>query len=195
MRIILIAILLILVVVVLIAGIRNKFRISFLSIVVLLIPAVALGYFEWAWQDAQTQISKTVVAKITENRKSELKCQRLSEGFFDVWASEKLIEVPENMVGLKYKVCGEILDYYKADPEAKPKPTLAQLEAMQLLSEESVKLANPDLKPAEAKCLGIKNIPLVVEALGGSPSQGQYGYLLYKQEKADKDPELRGFTC
>ena len=195
MRIILIAILVILAVVVLVAGIRNKFRISFLAIFVLLIPAGALGYFEWVWQDAQTQISKNVVAQITDNRKSQLQCQRLSEGFFDVWASEKLIEVPENTVGLKYKVCGEILDYYKADPEAKPKPTLAQLEAMQLLSEESVKIANPDLKPEEAKCLGVKNIPLVVQGLGGSASQGQYGYLLYKQEIADKDPELRGLTC
>jgi hypothetical protein len=193
MRIVVVGIFIILAVWVLAAGIINKRRISWLMVFVFLVPAGALGYFEYKWQQEQDEISISVVQAISGVKESKIDCQRLTFAFVDVWASEKTTDSGKTHAGLKYSVCSQILGYYRSDP--KKNPTLDEVKAFQLLSAESVRIAGKTNKEDEIQCLGIRNIKLVVQGLGGSSSQANYAYNLYKQEVFSKDNELQKFNC
>jgi hypothetical protein len=193
LRVITIALLVIATIIVIIGGLRNSKRVSFLTIFVLLIPAGALTYFEYDWRKTQTEIGISTVAKITGDKKSGFACQRLSSAFFDVWIKERFFDAGPDMVGLKNQECSNVMSYYKTTP--KKNPTVEQVKSVHLLATESVKLANPELNEHDAKCLGLANLPIVVEGLGGGPKAQKYFYALFVQEVQPKDKDLRYDKC
>ncbi len=195
MRIFVIGALVLLALIVLVAGIRNKGRISWLAIVVLLVPAGALTWFEIRWQDEVKYMSTSIVQNISGNSKAQLECQRLTFAFTDVWASEKLFDTAEDTIGLKYGGCSQLLNYYRDTSEVKPAPTLEQVKVMQLVSTESVRLAGKEKDETRLTCLGVRNLPLVVQALGGTNQQGVQAAFLYQKEVLDKDPKTRDLQC
>lgn len=169
-------------------GIRNR-KISILALIVLIVPIGVLGWMEYDWKQQQEVISENAIQPITGTDLSKFKCQRFTAAFVDVWASEYTIDAGEFNVGLKHNMCNEILEYAKS--ETKTIDNLEQLKAIHIVSTESVKIANPLLTQAQAKCLGIVNIPIVVEGLGGTAYDGQYAHYLFVQELASKDKETR----
>lgn len=193
MRIVLVGILVALALWVITAGLINKKRISWLVIFVLLIPAGTLGYFEYRWQQEQADISLNVVEAVSGVKGAKLECQRLTFAFVDVWASEKTTDAGKTNAGLKYNACAQILEFYRNEP--RKNPTLEQVKAFQLLSAESVRVAGKTQKEPEIQCLGIRNLKLVVQGLGGSVAQANYAYNLYKQEVSSKEYELNELNC
>jgi hypothetical protein len=193
MRIVVIAALVILALWIIIAGIINRRKISWLIIFVLIAPAGALSYFEYEYQEDQKEISANVVQAISGIDDSTLNCQRLMFAFVDVWASEKTVDNGKASAGIKYNSCSQILGFYRSDP--KVNPTLDEVKAFQLLSAESVRIAGKTEKEDEIQCLGIRNIKLVVTGLGGTEQQATYAYNYYKQEVFVKDNELQKYNC
>lgn len=199
MRIILIIVLVALTIWVILAGLlsrkrTSRGRISWLLVFVFLIPAGVATYFEYEWRTSIDTISQTVVQPISGNPDSKLVCQRLSEAYVDAWAGEDTINSGENTVGLKYNDCAEILSYFRAS-SPKPVPTVEQVKSFQLLAKESTRLAGKEDNDNNLVCLGIANIPLVVEGLGGTANDGIYAYRLFRQEVQDKDTDYNKYNC
>lgn len=181
MRLILIILLIAAAIWVFVLGFRNQKRISYFGIIVILIPAAALSYFEYTWQIAQDNIS-VVVQSITKSADTSFECQRMSFGFFDAESSEKVLSDNENLVKLKYSSCAALLKWYVSDE--KNKPTEEQIESIHLFSRETMRVAGQkDL--AMQECLAVKNDSAIVQKLGGSKELGNYVSLYYKQNLAE----------
>lgn len=195
MRIVIIGILVILAVIVLVSGLFNQKRISWLLIFVLLVPAGVTTWFEIRWQNEVKLISTNIVAPISGISSAKVDCQRLTFALVDAWASEKLTDGDAKTVGMKYAVCSPILEYLRADPENKPDPTIDQLKSMVLLGGESARLAGKESNEARLTCLGVRNLPLIVQALGGTKNQGIRAALNYQESVLDKNPKYTGLQC
>jgi len=85
------------------------------------------------------------------------------------------------------------LDYLRSDP--KPDLTLDTVKTMHLLATESVILAGNETDPDRQMCLGVRNLPLVVQALGGTRQDGLEAAYMYQTEIIDTDNKLKGMQC
>jgi hypothetical protein len=168
-------------------GFRNQKRISYFGIIVVLIPAGALSYFEYNWQIAQDNIS-AVVQSITKSPDTSFECQRISFGFFDAEAGEKALTDNKNLVKLKYSSCAALLKWYGLDE--KNKPTEEQIAAIHLFSSETMRVAGQS-DTAMQECLAVKNDSAIVQKLGGSKKLGDYISLYYQQNIADQTPQVK----
>ena len=181
MRLILIIVLIAVAMWILIAGIRNQKRISFLGIFLMLLPAGALGYFEYQWQTVQDEIS-VIVQDVTGKNDTKFECERLSFAFFDAEANKKVIDDNPKVVKLKYAACAELLTWYSQ--EDKSQVTEEQIKALHLFSRETMRVAgNTDDKIME--CLALKNESSIIQNLGGSKATGDYVMLYYVQQIQD----------
>lgn len=179
MRIIIIGALVILAVVVVIYGLKNQKRISFLTVALLLIPAGIAGYFEYNWQNNQAQISVSL-QKFTGIKTAKLSCQRLSEGFFDAWSSKDTVDYGPTSAGLKYQECADLLSWYTN--KDKSQPTENQMTAIHVLVREAMRImgqADPSLQ--ECYAMSEKNTEPLAEDLGATPDEARYIALYYQQ--------------
>lgn len=197
MRIIIIAALAILAIWVLVGSLIGKRRngVPWLIIFALLIPAGVVTWFEVRWQQEQQHISETVVAAISGNPDARLECQRLTFAFADAESSEYFFDAGENVIGMKYSQCAQILEYFRDTTEPKPDPTLDQIKAMNLLSTEAVRLSGDETNELRLECLGNRNLGLVVAALGGTEKQGNLAAYTYQQEVLNKDGMFAKMQC
>jgi len=192
MRLILIGALLILTIWVIVAGLRNQRRVSIFAILIFLLPAGGLGYFEYKWTTAQDEIS-VAVQKISGNKDGELACERLSSGFFDVWAKDKAITTSSTKVQLKYTPCSDLLSWYNS--EDKSKPTEAQINAIHLLTRETMRISGQKEEKLQ-ECLAMKNDALMAQSLGATSNQANYISLYYRQNINSKlDGSLQNVFC
>lgn len=177
MRVIVVAILVIVAVWIVIAGLKNSKRVSFFVIFLLLAPAGASAYFEYKWVETQTNIS-AAVKTISGLKGAELKCQRMSEGFFDVWAHTQTLDEGALTVGLKYNTCASLISWYNGDTKSSPTPE--QITAVHLLTHETIRITGQtDLNLQE--CLAMKNDAAMALALGATANQANYLAIYYKQ--------------
>jgi len=191
MRLVLIALFCAAAIWILVAGFRNKKRISWLGIILMLIPAGGLTYFEYQWQQTQNKIS-LVVQDISGKKDTGFKCERLSFGFFDASADKRVIDSNDKVVELKYAECNTLLDWYKETD--KSKPTEEQIVALHLFDQQVMRVSgqpNADLE----ECLAIKNYSAIAQKLGATPSQGDYMSLYYQQRigASYSDPAKRPY--
>lgn len=189
MRLIIIAVLVLLALFILGSAIFRKRGngISWLLIIIILVPAGVAGWFEWRWQQEVKYISEEIVAKISGNPDAKLDCQRLTFAVGDAESSEHLFDAGENTIGMKYSQCALILDYYRNTDTPKPAPTLEQAGAINLLTSESVKLSGQETDPVKITCLGNRNLGFAVAALGGTERQGNLVAYTYQEEVLNKD--------
>lgn len=184
MRIIIIGALVILAVVVVIYGLKNQKRVSFLALAILLIPAGVAGYFEYNWQTNQAQIS-LALQKFTGIKDAKLSCQRLSEGFFDAWSSKDTVDYGPTSAGLKYQECSNLIAWYTS--KDKSQPTEDQMVAIHVLVREAMRImgqSNPSLQ--ECYAMSEKNTEPLAEDLGATPDEARYIALYYQQHLHSK---------
>ena len=118
------------------------------------------------------------VAQVSGIPSATLQCQRMSEGFFDAWSSEKTTDNGPKTAGLKYEICADLISWYNNTD--KSSPTDAQINAVHLLTRESMRIAGkPDVSLQE--CFAMKNDNVMAEALGANVNEAQYMKLYYQQ--------------
>lgn len=177
MRLVVIALLLIATIWVIISGFKNQKRISLFAIFIFITPAGALGYFEYQWQQTQDKIA-IAVQEISGNKEASFKCERLSAGFFDVWAKEKSIDSSPNVVQLKYSPCSSLFSWYNSAEKANPSEE--QITAIHLLTKESMRVAGQNSDTLQ-ECLAMKNDAQMARDLGASQNIANYVAEYYKQ--------------
>jgi hypothetical protein len=192
MRLILIGVLAVLAIVIIIAGLKNRGRVSLFAVFLMVAPGGALGYFEYQWQTAQDEIT-AVVKEVSGNNDAVFKCERITHGFFDVWAKTKAISDDPNVVYPKYKSCADILSWYHN--ENKGSPTKEQIVSLHLLSTETMRVSGQTSPPLQ-ECLAMKNDPVILTKLGATANQANYMTLYYIQNINSKlKPEFKGVFC
>lgn len=163
---------------VLISGLRNKKRISLIAIFILLIPAGVLGYFEYNYDVTISQLS-VAVQKVSGIKDASLRCERMSEAFFDVWANTDVINYGSTVAGLKYDECDHLISWYKSDN--KNNITENQIIAIHLLDVETMRVSGQN-NPALQECLAMKNDAFMAETLGATPNQANYIAFYYREK-------------
>lgn len=192
MRVIVIAILVIVAIWIVIAGLKNSKRISWLVIFMLIAPAGASAYFEYKWVETQKEISVAVKA-ISGLKGAELQCQRMSEGFFDVWAHTKTLDSGSRTAGLKYNTCADLLSWYNGDTKSSPTPE--QISAVHLLTHETIRISGQTDANLQ-ECLAMKNDAAMALALGATTNQANYLAIYYKQNiHPDAAKKLKEVYC
>lgn len=190
MRLIIIGLLLVAVVLVIVSGLRGyKKHVSMFALLLCLVPAGTLGWFEYKWQETNTKLS-AVVQNVSGNPLSSFACQRMSIGFFDTEVSKSVITSDPNTVHLKYRPCSELQGWF--NQEVKGTPTVEQVEAIHYFAVEAIRVSG-QTDPGKAECVGSRETPAIVQALGGSKNLGDYVSAYYNQHvKTDKTPTA---TC
>lgn len=177
MRLIIIGLLVIAALWVLVAGLRNHKRVSFFALFILLAPAAIAGYFEYKWVEAQDQIS-IAVSEVSGVASAKLECQRMSEAFFDAWQSRETISDRPTIAGLKANTCSQLIGWH--NDESNIKPTSDQIEAIHLLTRETMRISGQTTFEAQ-ECSAIVNTINMAIALGASPDEANYIHLYYLQ--------------
>lgn len=182
MRLILIAGLVALALWVLISGIKNKWRISYIGLAVFLVPALVLTYFEVQWQDTQKELT-SIVAKASGNPKADFHCGRMFTEFFDAEVGTKIVQSTTAKSTIKYTYCQPLLNYMNTEDKKNFDYDKPFIEGVHLLGQEIVRLSgNPDT--GEQKCLARKNSVTIVKLLGGTEKQGLYVQQYYASKMA-----------
>lgn len=190
MRLVIIGILLIAAITVIVSGLRGyRKHVSWFALVLTLVPAGALGYFEYTWQETNNKIT-AVVKKASGNPDASFTCQRLSIGFFDTNITELSIRDDPNTVHLKYRQCESLQGWFLANPKLTPTPD--QVKSLQLFAADTVRVSGPT-EGQKFLCVGTRELPAIVQLLGGTKEQGEYARGYYQQHIVGDD-EAR-ITC
>lgn len=137
--------------------------ISATLVVCVLLPT---GWMEFSWQ--QVEHYGAVASKVVSgNPDAEVKCQRISETFFDTTLSNvgHVDWATPNVSHLDYKQCKAIQSWLKH----KENPSdIKEIQALHVLTHEAVHVSG-EKDEAITECTAINRDALLVQALGGSP--------------------------
>lgn len=131
---------------------------------------LVLGIFGWQefkWQQVEIQ-GTNAVKEVSLNKEGHLRCQRLSEAFFDVnttRAGSVSSEHPNEAV-VNYEQCLDLMGWLNSDKTSvEPK----QLQALHVLTHEAVHVSG-EYNESVTECAAINRDSITVKELGGSSS-------------------------
>jgi hypothetical protein len=138
----------------------------------LLVPAVALGWFEWQFRSDEHLFS--AVATELAGRDVSIECQRLGGALVDVTSELGYVRFdadgrPADVGRIENDACEALRAYVHGDHAS---PTLDQVVAVQVLGHESFHLAGL-LNEAEAECAAMQRLDDVAGWLGATPPQAR----------------------
>lgn len=167
MRLIVIGILIVLAIILIIAGAKNKWRISWLGVCVLLIPAGVLGWFEYEWQEWKGEMT-SIVHEVTEDRSKNFNCERLTMSLFDAFVADKTITTDPNTVFPKYATCATLKAWYKqanGDEGIIEEPNKEQIDAIAVFANDIFRVKGENDGQLR-QCLTQKNYSAIAQRLG-----------------------------
>lgn len=138
----------------------------------LLVPALFLGWQEWAFRADEGDFS--AVATTIAGRDVRIECQRFSGALLDPTAEAGYVAfnadgTPTGTGRLERDACNDLRDYVHGDQS---NPSLAQIVAVQVLTHESYHLSGIRSE-AETECTALQRLDEVAQWLGASAEQAR----------------------
>lgn len=147
----------------------------------LLVPALFLGWQEWAFRSDQGEFS--AVATRIAGRDVSIECQRFTGALLDPTAEAGYVHfntdgTPTDTGRLERDACNDLRDYLDSD---KSSPSIQQIVAVQVLTHESYHLSGI-LSEADTECQAVQRLDDVAQWLGASPEQARAAAERYYSE-------------
>jgi hypothetical protein len=138
----------------------------------LLVPALALGWFELSFRADQETFSE--VATTIAERDVSIECQRFTGALLDPTAEAGYVQFdadgsPSDTGRLERDACNDLRDYLGSGKSA---PSLKQVIAVQVLTHESYHLAGIR-DEARTECSAVQRLDEVAVMLGATPEQAR----------------------
>lgn len=193
MRIVIIALLVILALVTILLPLFKKKKPSIFTAAIILIPAVALGYFEYSWTENQKELQESF-REMTEVPIAKFSCERMSIEWFDAYVSQKATDTGERaQIKLKHSTCAPLIGYLNLEDKSKQTIDNNFTVALVAYSEAGVRMLNPGADSTKVRCTAVNNIPRALYSLGGNPKQA---YLVQQYYNANiKNSKLTTQIC
>lgn len=193
MRLIVIGILVVLLLLTIIVPLVKKKKPSLFTAAIILIPAVALGYFEHTWIENQEKLQASF-RQATEISVAKVSCERMSVEWFDAFISvNEAASDSRAAVKLKHSSCAPLFSYLNAEDKNSQKIDNTFTGAVLALSEAGVKVTNPEYDSQKVRCVAVQRIPGMVAALGGTEKQAYFIQEHYKNNM--KNAKLTTQVC
>lgn len=158
------------------------FRGSKPSIALVLIVSCLTGFLGWGeyqWRTHQ-DTGTSIVKMVSGNKEGVLRCQTLSEAFFDPSVSTKgfVSSAEEHVARVKYDTCEDLFSWFASD---KKTASLKQIQALGVLTHESVHVSG-EYNEAVTECINMRELAKVAETLGASKELSLKISATYREE-------------